>query len=471
MRKATPETIIQLVDAAFQEDPDYTLVCLFYLRDVIHGQGERRFFRIALNHLSHRYPQIIATILALIPEYGRWDDLFSLKATELYSSALHLIVSQLKKDTLACLTQGDKASISLAAKWVGSENSGPLSRERADDLRNALGLDDCDGGKAAYRRIVSRLRTYLRIVEQKLCAQQWSEINYSHVPSLASLKYRKAFQKHDGERYQAYLDELKKPESERQAGTKMNTKALTPYDIVSKILYNHGEEENATLEAAWANLPDYLGGKEHSTLVVCDTSGSMMGQPITVAVALAMYIAERNKGLWANTFISFSESPSLQKLKGNTVTERVRNLYDTDWGYNTNLQAVFDLILNAARKHELSAEEMPATVIIISDMQFDAACRGDNVTNLQNIRQKFSNAGYTCPNLVFWNVNATLKQESPARYNSSGVTLVSGMSPSIFQGVISGDLDPVKAMLKILDADRYNPVREALKSANLPSNA
>ncbi|MGL5921973.1 DUF2828 family protein [Chroococcidiopsis sp.] len=461
MRKAPEAEIAGLLSASLRDNIPLTVVVLFYLRDVLEGQGERRFFRVALSYLVKHHPSILPMILDLVPLYGRWDDLFALEGTAFYPDVLKLFSEQLKDD-LDILNTNPNGSISLAAKWSPSESSSPISHRRAAALRDYMQLTS-----RQYRKMLVRLRRQLKLVESSMCARRWDEINYSHVPSKAHVLYRKAFGRHSPERYAAYLAALKNP-TRSAKDVKMNTKTLHPFDIVHKILY--GQEQNATLEAAWENLPDWVQG-DYSCLVVADTSGSMSGEPMSMAVALALYIAERNQGVWQDRFITFSSNPHLQSISGSTITARVTNLSRADWDTSTDLQAVFNLILKTAVQNKLDQADLPKTVVIVSDMQFNEATRhysweDDPATNLAAIRQQYAQAGYSCPSLVFWNVSARV-QESPARFDESGVALVSGNSPTIFQQVVTGDFNPYSIMMQRISSPRYEIVREALEDVEI----
>lgn len=461
MRSADEKQITKLVKEALQENVALTLATIFYIRDVLKGQGERRFFKVAIATIAKSAPKAMKAVLQYIPEYGRWDDVFALEGTKFYNDALYMMAKQLKQDGALLVEKGKEAHISLAGKWCPSENA-----SNKDTIRHAKQLIEVLGiSPRRYRKLRVALRNHIRIVETLMCTKQWSDINYSQVPSKANLKYRKAFKRNDGERYQSYLNELKKPVAERNPSVKMNTATLTPVDIVSKILDKHERDE--TLQVAWDNLPDYLNGEEYSAVVVPDTSGSMFGGSpsfVSVAVALALYIAQRNQGIWNGKFINFSIDAEVQTLKGKNIVDIVNNLAKTKWGMTTNLQSVFDLILNSAVKAKLPADKMPRTLIIVSDMQFDTCCHSNRSTNLQQITKRYTDAGYTRPNLIFWHVNASTTQESPAKFNENGVALVSGCNPNLFQQVIKSNFNPASLMLEVITSERYQPIIQAVEA-------
>jgi Mg-chelatase subunit ChlD len=462
--------LYKLFNESLIENAKLTILCLFYFRDVRGGQGERSLFRVLFKELVNKdiYNSLINQVIKFIPTYGRFDDLlYSLKGTEIYSSALDIIRVQLSKD-LEAIKENDKASISLCAKWLPSETSGKVSKLLAKDIIKYLGINS-----KQYRVMLSFLRKHLNIVETYMCNKEWDQIDYSHVPSKASLMYRKTFIKHDEVRYNKFISSVEKGEAKIHAGT------LYPYEIVRSILSKHGyyasfndSIRDKTLEQLWLALPDYIGDNCNNAIAVVDTSGSMLNvisgkgdnaiQAIDVSVSLGLYLAERNKSnIWKDKFITFSTSPALVTITGNNVTERIYNLRNAPWSGSTNLQGVFDLILNTASKFNLKQEDLPEVIYIISDMQFNNACSCNTKTNLQVIDSKFKEAGYVRPKLVFWNVNAS-NQESPAGFNENNIALFSGFSPSVFKSVLGDSCNPYDTMIETLISERYLPIIQAL---------
>lgn len=460
MRSATVTAIRAIVKEAFKEEPALAGACLFYIRDVLQGQGERRFFRIALHVIASDYPESMTKLIPLIPQYGRWDDLFALKDTGFYHEALVYYADQLHKDCISA-----ESSISLAAKWAPSEKAGTESKEKWKDF-----VKHFDSPKA-YRQLVATLRKRLKIVETKMSEGKWDEIQYDQVPSRAALIYRKAFKKYDADRYSAFITELlDTPKEQRVKNIKSTT--LYPYDIVSKV--RRGDRDR-TLDALWEAMPDYLQGKQNNSLAVVDTSGSMEEAPnskssvqmIDVAISLGLYLADKAKGPWANQFITFSENPTFQTVEGTNLYDKVHNMADADWHMSTNLEKVFSSILSIAVKSELHQDDLPQTIYIISDMQFNSACfgsyscsRSKPTSTFQNISQMFANAGYVRPNIVFWNVSGEAK-DVPVTYNEYGVGLLSGFSATSFRLAMGDNTTPEEMMRSTLEGERYEKVRLA----------
>lgn len=437
-RNRSEEDFIKLFSKAFATNKNDTLKILFYLRDIRGGQGERKIFRTALKYIGNNEkltPSQLLELFDLVAEYGRYDDLFILFETPLKDKILGLI-------NLQVVTDLDAEYPTLLGKWLKSINtSSPKSREIGHTIRKFMGLKE-----SKYRKVLSKLRRKIDIVETHMSKKDYT-FDYSRVPSKAMLQYRSAFGRNDTVKFGNYLDSVKKGEKKINAGT------LYPYEIVGKI--REGYYDN-TLEELWKNLPDYVVDNGNS-IVVADVSGSMIGTPMNVSISLAMYLAERNKGQFKDYFITFSNRPKLQKVIGNNLKEKVNNLSKAEWEMSTNLQAVFDLILNTATQNRIPENEMLKTIYIVSDMEFNRACPYDLNTNFEIIKQKYINAGYQIPNLVFWNVDAK-QDQSPVKYDQTGTMLVSGCSPSIFKQTIER-VTPEQFMYQVINSPRYKDIK------------
>jgi len=449
LRNRTEDEICVLFNNAFVEDSLTALRVLFYFRDIRGGQGERRTFRTVIQDLAKRHPEIMRKNLPNVPEFGRWDDLFSLVGTPVEDTMWILIAKQMEADL-------KDSHPSLLGKWMPSENtSSKHKRSLAAICREKLGRSP-----KVYRKMLSALRLKIRVVEREMCAKQWSQINYENVPSKASLKYRKAFSRNDGERYKQYLEDVKSGKKTIKVAT------LYPYEILHSIMpYGNSIKEDATAEVLWKALPDYTGGSGENDLVLADVSGSMTGNMIgntsipalTISVALAIYFAERNKGAFGNMFITFSESPTVITLKETTLADHCRSIIRANMGYNTDLQAALNLILQIAKENKVSSEEMPKRLFIISDMEWDVAGTIDR-TNFEELKRKFSEAGYGLPICVFWNVHSRHDQV-PVTADEHGVYMVSGCSPSTFEKVLKSKAqDPLAIMQEIVNSERYQKI-------------
>jgi hypothetical protein len=436
LRSREGSEVTSLFSRAFAEDPLVALKTLFYLRDVRGGQGERKTFRACYQWLAKEHPEVALKNLHNVIEFGRWDDLFCARDTQLWEGGVLPLIH--KEWTY-------EGNPSLMWKWLPSKNtSSKETRALADSVRSFLGVTP-----RAYRKKLSAKRAELKVVERDMCGRRWNQIDYSAVPSRAALIYRNAFEQHDPQRYRDFIQDVQEGRTTIHSGT------LYPYDIVEKCFAG---DESDTLDVLWKALPNYSPEDAGNGIVVADVSGSMSGRPMAVSVSLAMYISERNQGAFKNHFITFSDEPSLQRVEGETLMEKVQNLQAADWGMSTNLEAVFTLILDTAARLNLSAEELPARVYIVSDMEFNEACSAPEATLFQTIDAAYKAAGYSRPELVFWNVNAR-NTHSPVRFDEAGTCLVSGCSPSILTSLLSGSAaSPAQVMLDTIGASRYNCV-------------
>jgi len=365
--------------------------------------------------------------------------------TKVEQAVWSFIDDQLKQD-IKNMKAGN--SVSLCAKWLPSENtSSQTTRQLAKKTREALELSP-----RKYRKILSALRRYIDVLEVKMCAGEWKDIDFEKVPSKASLNYRKAFGKHDQERYATYLAAVEKDEA------KMNAGAVYPYEILERVSKACAEQDIKALDLLWKSMPNWLEGNEHYGLVIADTSGSMNGRPIMVSVSLAIYFAQRNKGPFQNVWLNFSNAPTFQHLRGNNLKEIWDNIDREHWDQNTNLQAAFDLILNTAVKNKVAQKDMPTVIYIITDLEFDVACSNNSSTNYEVIKNKYCKSGYEIPKIVWWNVNAR-NDNFPIRVNDTGTALVSGCSPSILKSLLSAkSFNPMDIVYETVNNPRYDRV-------------
>ncbi len=305
-----------------------------------------------------------------------------------------------------------------------------------------------------YRQTLSKLRSYLDILEKRICKKDYS-FDYSKQPSGAMHKYRKAFLQNDKERYKAFLDAVHSGEKTMHAGT------LYPYQIIEKCIPEYSERINLnadmiqSLDASWNSLPDY--GDRRNALAVIEGSGSMYWssnpRPADVAMSLGIYFAERNTGFFKDHFITFSRSPRLIKLEGDNIADRAAYCASFNECSSTNLRATFILLLETAIKNHLPQEELPETLYIISDMEFDQGVNYEK-TLFEEVKALYEQYGYQLPNLVYWCIESRHEQ-FPVTIDKHGTVLVSGASPTVFRMVISQDVTPESLMLSVLNSERY----------------
>ena len=462
-RTRSDSDCIVLFQDAFKENPVYALKCLFYLRDVRGGQGERRFFRVVTKWLADHETAAMRRNLQYVPEFGRWDDLYVFVGTKLENEAFDFIKKQLLLD-IECKTP------SLLAKWLKSENtSSKESRILADRTRQAFGMTH-----KQYRKTLSLLRERINIVERLMSAGKWDEIEFDKIPSRAGLIYRNAFARHDIERIKSEKNVRTYEDFMKDEKTTVNAKALYPYEVVSQAynltntrswwsapnsIDNVDPIQRNAINKYWDNLADYFNGCSLDALCMIDTSGSMWGSeasaPINVAISIGLYAAERARGPFAGHYISFSSRPQLIETKGIDFVDKVYRIYKTNLCENTNIEAAFDMLLDTARRTNCKQDDLPKSIIVVSDMEFDSQ-RGyygnHNNTLMENIAHKWDMAGYKMPNLCYWNVAA--RNNNVPMQIKDGVSLVSGFSPTLFQQIMTGKT-AFDLMFDKLNEERY----------------
>ena len=447
MRNAKEKEIIKRFMRAFAEDKEIAMKTLFFARDIRGGLGERRFFRIIIRELAETNPESVIKNIENIAEYGRCDDILALIGTRCEKEAISYICKELEEDRKA-MNNGE--SISLMAKWLPSTNASSKETVRnGKKIVKAMNMTE-----ESYRKMLSSMRAHIRIIENNLRTKKYT-FAYEEQPSKALFKYRKAFMRNDKIRYDAFIEKaVKKPKT-------LNTSTLVPYDIIVPALRNKTmpNDERKTLDATWNALENYV--HSDNSLVVVDGSGSMycggVVTPAAVAQSLAIYFAERNKGAFANHFITFSANPRLVEIKGKDIFEKVRYCMSFNECANTNIERTFDLILQVAIKREMTQADMPDKLIIISDMEFDTCTEDANVSNFENAKAQYAKYGYKLPKLVFWNVDSRTSQQ-PVTMIEHGFTVVSGMSTQIFAMMKKDELDPYSFMMSILNGKRYAKV-------------
>ncbi len=428
MRGKSKERLVNMFDEAFNENPLVASKVLYWVRDVRGGAGERKVFRDVISHLASNSPQTVRKNISLIPEYGRWDDVLVLFGTELEDDMFSLIKT--------ALTNGD----GLCAKWM------PRKGVLANKLRKLF--------KVTPKQFRKMLVELTNVVESKMCAKDWESIDYSKLPSLASSRYQKSFKRNDSVRYEEYKTSL------IEGTAKVNAGAVYPYDII-KSMGNGGDD--VVNSKQWESLPNFMEGSTERVLPVVDVSGSMMcevgGNPnltcMDIAISLGMYISERNEGNFKDAFITFSESPQLQYLQGN-LRQRLTQLQRADWGMSTNLEKVFQLILTQAKNNNISEENMPTKILILSDMEFNSAVRRSNYGAQYMIESMYEEAGYKKPDIVYWNLHSK-GSNFPVEFDKQGTALVSGFSPSILKSILGGkNMTPESILMDTINDERYS---------------
>ena len=435
--RSRPTDVIDKFDAAFRENADLATKMAFYGRDVRGGLGERAVGRLMLRELALLYPEVVVANFKNIIKFGRYDDLFALFDTECEDAMVEYVKMQLVSDKRY---MNKYQQVSLLAKWMPSINA---SSEHTKALANRF-IKALNTTPREYRKTLSALRKYIDVTEVKMSANKWTDIDYKAVPSNAMSNYGSAFARHDYEGFTRYMNAVK------FGDVKINAATLYPYNVIETMC---GNREVA--EAQWKALPNYVEG-DNNFLIMADVSGSMMGRPIATSVGLAIYFAERNHGVFANKFMTFTDIPKIVDVTGDDLFDKYCSVTD-HVGYNTNLKAAFDAILSTAVRTHCPQEDLPKALVIISDLEIDYWGDG-SLTFTEEMRKRFADAGYEMPKLVYWNVDSR-KDTFLALKNDPNTILVSGQSASTFKNLIKGiDLSAYEIMVQTLNDPRYDCV-------------
>ena len=449
----TDETRIRRLFAeAYNENQLMATKIAFYGRDVRGGLGERETFRKIIKYMGEYHPEAIRPNLDLIGVYGRYDDLYCLIGTPVEEDMWKAMKKQFEEDLI---NLNDGNTVSLLAKWIKTADaSSPKTRKLGILTARKLGYSVYD-----FKRLVRKLRKHIGITESLMSAGKWDEIKYSQVPSRAMMIYRSAFIRHDKDRFTEFI------QSAIDGKVKINSSTIYPYDLIDKVCsfgygyFGNGSfiaKEDKTVEAQWRQLPNYVEDGTNA-IVIADTSGSMFGRPLNTALGLAIYFAERNKGAYHNMWMSFSSRPNIHMLKGETLCQKLQSIDMQDWGRNTDLKASFELILEVALENDVPKEDMPKSLIVISDMEIDDCGDGD-WTFYDNMKYKFEKYGYEIPNIIFWNVNSR-HDIFHADATRRGVQLCSGQSTTMFKQIMNCiGYTPVEMMEKVINSERYEPI-------------
>ena len=453
LRGADRVRIERLFSEAYRIDPLFATKIAFYARDIRGGLGERETFRTIIRYMARMHPEALRPNLDLIGVYGRYDDLYCLIGTPLEEEMWAAMKTQFEEDRRN-LENG--MTVSLLAKWIKTADaSSAKTRELGILTARKLGYTVYE-----FKRIVRALRRRIGVIETLMTEGRWNEIRYPEVPSRAMMIYRDAFRRHDGERYEQFVNRAVAGREKIHAGT------LYPYDIVEKVAPRLGNyfaasalNTDPALEAQWRQLPDYVEPGTNA-LVIADTSGSMTGRPMATSVGLAVYFAERNRGAYHNLFMSFSGTSRIQVLRGETLAQKIDSINMNDWSGSTNLRAAFEHVLEIAIRNHVPQSEMPKSLIVISDMEIDY-CSDRDWTFYEMMEEMYRMNGYIIPNIIFWNV-ASRHDIFHADRNRKGVQLASGQSAAVFRQVMQTvGMNPVEAMEKIINSERYQAITVA----------
>ena len=453
-RKLPASEVERLVLRAYNTNKELALRTIFLIGDVRGGLGERKFFKTAMKILADYDKDVLAKVVKLVPEYTRWDNLYTLVGTKLESAVADIF----RTEHIKCVESGKP---SLMYKWLKSTNtSSKESVALGHWTAKTLGFKSTFVGTLAYQKMLSEARAALgdAVVERRMSKNDWDAVNYESVCSKALLRYSKAFKEHSPKAWEDYLGAVTKGEK------KINVSVTFPHEIYHAII-----DGNADMELAWKQFPCKIKEGERFIPVV-DTSWSMSSSVdgkssisvAEVARALGVYCSERLDGEFKDKVITFSRTAKFIDLsKCATIAEKEYEFERHQVAENTNIQSVFDLILGTAQKYNIPVDEMPTKILILSDMEFDSGA--DRLTNLDVIRAKYAQAGYPMPYIIYWNLQARSTQ-FPADKDDKGIALVSGYSPALFETVLSGEIvTPLDLMMKAIMKPRYDAISECLK--------
>lgn len=453
--------VAPLIEAAWRENAELTLRAIFQLRDCRGGKGEKQLFYDCFRWLIDKDINIAREMIPLIPHYGTYKDLLvSCANTKLeydmlkfYAGVLADDIARLNKHVIQYSHSADPVphiEVTLAAKWAPTEN-GALDRKynyvkKLTGILHKIGITNMRD----YRReVIVPLRKYIEIVESKMCAGEWTDINFGIVPSRAMLLHNKAFKSHAPAEFGEYLANVRAGKSTIKSGQ------VFPHELVK--YYIDGGEYSETIEFQWREIVKNAARTfTQCAIPIVDVSGSMVGTPMCVAIALGLIIAEIAQPPFRDLMLTFTSTPSLFTVVGATLQEKVNCIRDMPWGQNTNLSAAFDLILDLATKNNLPAHELPSTLYIFSDMQFDEASPSNNKTNFEYLEAKYAKSGYRRPDIIFWNLSGNCG-DFPVEQHIARTALVSGFSQSMISVFMTGGvISPYAVMLATLCTPRYD---------------
>ena len=397
--------ILEMFEVAFKDNSELATRVAFWARAAREGAGERKTFYIIMDEIARISPEFISDNARTLAELGYWKDL--LRYIDI--PGVVSVFAQAIKD-------GDR----LACKWAP---------RKCSVLRDKLGMTN-----KQYRKW---LKKHSNTVEQQMSHSKWSDIQYSSVPGSAMRKYSRAFDKNDSSRFESWKNDKT---------SKASVSATYPHDIWDI-------RDESLQDKLWNNLPDLLVDSKERILPMIDVSGSMFGKPIAVAISLGMYLAERNNSDLKDLFLTFSESPELVKIKGDTLRERMTSIHCSDWGMNTDFEKAYRRILEIARENDVTKDSMPTMLLVLSDMQFDESQNNSDgrwTTHLSWIKDEYEQSGYDFPKLVFWNLDAHVG--TPAQCSDENVAMVSGFSPNIMKAILNAeDFNPMDVMMEALN--------------------
>jgi hypothetical protein len=483
-----------------------------HTRDIIDGKGEYALTYMMIYTWYDFYPELAKFALKCIVDldnvhqYGSWKDIKYFceycrsqgenKEHILIKYAVELINKQLREDNTKCIYGSN--DLSLVAKWIPRESSsfGWLYKMMATDYfpeymdtpfntrQHEKALLKC---KTQYRKIISKLNSVLDTLQIKQCTHNWSSINFDNVTSISLSKQKKAFLnvKKNGEiRYPENVDRIECSENfnfhiqkvvkglTEMKGKRVGMADFTKQAIELLKLDNRSRTETMLLNSQWRDNSSQNGALGKMIAMV-DVSASMEGDPMNVAIALGIRIAE--KSVLGKRIMTFSSKPTWINLEGHDdFVAQVGIIKNAEWGMNTNFYAALDLILDAIILNKMEPDDVQDMVLIIlSDMQIDTGDRCNKQTLYDTMKTKYEAAGirvhgkpYKPPHILFWNLRSTTG--FPSLSNQENVSMMSGFSPALLnlfceQGISSLEsCTPWSLLQRSLENERYKIMGDKL---------
>lgn len=436
---------------------------LVMIRDPRKGMGERAMFRGVLYDLYRDKIVNPLHLASVIAEHGRWDDLISVfvKVKEGRHFIAKLVVLQLNED-VKNMAAGNP--VSLLAKWMPKENTSSKQTRRAAHLF----IREFGVSPRRYRKVISSLRRYIKLVESDMSANRWEEIDYEKVPSLAMSKYRHAFNEHDNLRFGAYLDDV------LEGRKKINASVSSPAQLIAKIRWGSEDEKKVSV-AQWNSLPTLTLSKP--MLPICDVSGSMLTEVgggaccMDVAIALSILLSQTNTGPFKDVILTFSSIPKIMDMSGLTITEKVDKLEKGEWGNSTNIGSALRLILQLAKKANYPKGSILPDLVVFSDMEFDAEDSDYSETVFEGLCHEYEEAGYDFPKVYFWNISSNGRALLPMKEGENGVIELSGYSQHLFKLLTSESRDAFVVLAEELFSPTWDDAEKLWKPLTRPKKS
>ena len=483
MRDLSIDDSYNHLEKCWKKDPKKTVAIIFNGRDRLNGKKEKKVANEAMIWLrKNKFETYMCNIKLYVEKYGRWKDLqfisYNLKNID-HKIEMNIIAQKLIEDKI---NLDNNKPVSLCAKWAPSENDrNDRQRQFAKKVASVIyGSKDSYKMSKYRKQYLVPLRKQIGIVESKMCDNKWEEIKYENIPGVASNKLKKAFIKHDEERYKKYLEDV------AASVKKINVTGILPHELVGVYIkdlekFNKGEVCQTT-EMQWKAIVENVrkSGNFDNAISIVDVSGSMFNAkngsiPAQVAVALGIITALCCKGDFANKIITFSENPQLVDListntaekakikNGDTDTtsttgasnisnipslhECIKNIMGVDYGFSTDFLKCNEEIINYAIKYKVPQDKMPKKLFVFTDMQFNNTITGNFERDYRNSRNNtnaldtvyksivklYEANNYTAPKFIFWNLNSDSNEVFPVNCDTEGTAIVSGFSEQLLK--------------------------------------